>query len=242
MKSTAYTLFQRASREHGWCPLNQLGLIPARRGTATGSAVAFPSSPCCLHGLRASLLPCLSQITLVSAPPHPCALHVCSCFVYLVPSLHSLLQPLLSSHTSDTVVPCGRGFHRIFLHFRSSQNFDKTQMVRSTAASDGASGRTPTHQGRSQQGRGPGRHTRRWVVGQGDERGCSSVPGAGWHCAVFMLGGPRALVFWKGCQGCLVPLLLGASPLDLLHMSLLFALQSQRTRMTYSSAYLVTAC
>ncbi|XP_029894255.1 myelin regulatory factor isoform X7 [Aquila chrysaetos chrysaetos] len=29
---------------------------------------------------------------------------------------------------------------------RSSQNFDKTQMVRSTAASDGASGRTPTHQ------------------------------------------------------------------------------------------------
>ncbi|XP_074904482.1 myelin regulatory factor isoform X2 [Buteo buteo] len=28
----------------------------------------------------------------------------------------------------------------------SSQNFDKTQMVRSTAASDGASGRTPTHQ------------------------------------------------------------------------------------------------
>ncbi|XP_074442591.1 myelin regulatory factor isoform X5 [Larus michahellis] len=28
---------------------------------------------------------------------------------------------------------------------RSSQNFDKTQMVRSTAASDGASGRTPSH-------------------------------------------------------------------------------------------------
>ncbi|KFW64911.1 Myelin regulatory factor, partial [Pygoscelis adeliae] len=43
------------------------------------------------------------------------------------------------------VALCPRGFHRIFLHFRSSQNFDKTQMVRSTAASDGASGRTPTH-------------------------------------------------------------------------------------------------
>ncbi|KFM01851.1 Myelin regulatory factor, partial [Aptenodytes forsteri] len=43
------------------------------------------------------------------------------------------------------VALCPRGFHYIFLHFRSSQNFDKTQMVRSTAASDGASGRTPTH-------------------------------------------------------------------------------------------------
>ncbi|KFQ08503.1 Myelin regulatory factor, partial [Leptosomus discolor] len=43
------------------------------------------------------------------------------------------------------VALCPRVFHCIFLPFRSSQNFDKTQMVRSTAASEGASGRTPTH-------------------------------------------------------------------------------------------------
>lgn len=60
----------------------------------------------------------------------------------LVPSPHSLLHP-----QSD---PPWQSFTPAFLRFRSSQNIDKTQMVRSTAASDRASSRTPTHHGRSQ--------------------------------------------------------------------------------------------
>ena len=63
--------------------------------------------------------------------------------------------------------------------------------------------------------RGLGRHTRWWVVVQSGERGCSSMPGARWYGAAFVLGGAGALVLWKGC---LVLLLLDASPLGLLHV------------------------
>lgn len=86
----------------------------------------------------------------------------------LVPSPHSLLHP-----QSD---PPWQSFTPAFLRFRSSQNIDKTQMVRSTAASDRASSRTPTHHGRSQLQL----HTR-----------------GSWHGAGSVLGAPQ-----KRCRGC----------------------------------------
>lgn len=88
-------------------------------------------TPC----LAASLLPFLSQLTAASAP-HPCA----------APS--PARRPGRVSLPVTPLNPVLEVFTRVFLRFRSSQNVDKTQLVRSTAASDGTGGRTLTHHGR----------------------------------------------------------------------------------------------
>lgn len=144
------------------------------------------------------LLSCLAfHRSLQALPLFPC-----------LPSLFACSIPPLTA-TPTKWFP-GAELHPAFLHFRSSQNIDKTQMVRSTAASDRASSRTPTHHGRSQLHF----HAR-----------------GSWHRAGSMLGAPQ-----KRCKGCSLLLLLAYS------VSLLFALQSHQTCLTYSMLYLVTVC
>lgn len=143
----------------------QLRLIPARSRTATPSTVASPSSPRCVCACCASLLPCFSHITAGFAPPPLPAVALFACSI----------PPLTAAPTEWS--PTGwQSFTPAFLHCRSSQNIDKTQMVRSTAASDRASSGTPAHHGGSQLHL----HTR------GSRHGAGS-----------MLGAPR-----KRCRGC----------------------------------------
>lgn len=73
VKSAMYALFQEGSR----CSLNQLGLLPARHGAATQFPVEFLSSPCCLCGSYAFLLP---------FPDHSVLLHVSTHSMSLFPS------------------------------------------------------------------------------------------------------------------------------------------------------------